>query len=487
MSAPPESAAVAFSGGASAGSATSRRWGFFVLLAFCLSRLAYYWLGVRFDLRPLERYWQVIDPQLLMTRPLESLLHLHSQPPLWNAYLAVVLHLPEELRAPAFTGSYLLLGLAITWGLFALLGALGVALPLRLAATLIFAASPAMVLYENLLFYTYPALAALVWAALLLHRFLERGSGAALAGWSALLAGLVLTRSLFHLGYLVAACAGLALVAGPQRRRAVRWGTVAILVAASWYLHCWLQFGNFGASSWFGMNLAKMVVRTATPAERSMLATAHPTASILALLPFRPISEYSALVPLPPPTGVPLLDQLENQPGVQNYHHLGYVAVSNRFRSAAVWVILHRPQFYLRGLGTAWRLFFRSAADDKLLGDNALAVEPVERWYRLALGQWRRMSVRDQVGPGEFAWGLAAAYCGAVALGVQHLRREGWRSPRGATVAFMLASVVYVAVVGNGFDIGENNRFGLLVQPFVVALLLLGTARDRRDRECPPV
>ena len=51
----------------------------------------------------------------------------------------------------------------------------------------------------------------------------------------------------------------------------------------------------------------------------------------------------------------------------------------------------------------------------------------------------------------------------------------------------MLASVVYVAVVGNGFDIGENNRFGLLVQPFVVALLLLGTARDRRDRECPPV
>lgn len=453
---------------------------------FGLSRLFYYALGVRFQLRPLNWYWQVVDPQLLADRPLECLLHLHSQPPLWNAYLALVLQFPEPLQTPLFAGSFLLTGLAIAWGLYTLLGELGIPLPVRSAVTALFAAAPAVVLYENQLFYDYPVLAALIWSALLLHRFLARGSTAALAGCCALLAALVLTRSLFHLAYLLAAVAGLTAVSGPARGRVLRWGGAAILVAGTWYLHTWLLFGSFSASSWFGMSVAKMVVRTATAEERAALAEASPETRILGQMPFRPLPEYAAIVPLPAPTGIPLLDRLEKRPGIVNYHHLGYVAVAERFRRAAAWAILHRPGLYLRGLGTAWRLYFRSPADERLLEPNASVIEPVERWYRLACGQLRRMTVRDQVGPGEFAWLLLAAWLGGIASGARYLLREGGRSPRGAAVAFMLATILYVAAAGNSLDLGENNRFGLLVLPFVLCLLALATVRGAavpvRDR-----
>ncbi len=443
----------------------------FVLAAFVLSRFLYRALGVRFDARSLDWYWQFIDPGLLATRPLESLAHLHGQPPLFNAFLAAVLQLPERLREPAFAATFAVLGLALACGLFALQRELGVPARWSALATALFVASPAAALYENLLFYTYPVLVMLVWAALLLYCFCSRGRTAALVGFCALLAGLVLTRSLFHLAYLGAVLLGLAIAAGLARRRVVRWGGIALLIAGSWYAHSWLLFGSFSASSWMGMSLSGVFLRLATPAERADLAAASPTTGILAAAPFAPLATYAPWVPLPPPTGVPVLDQVAKAHGDPNFHHLAYVAVAERYRQAALSAIRLRPRLYLRGVATGWRLFFRSSADSGWLEPNAGRVEPVERWYRAALGQRRRMTGR--AGADEFAWIFAAVTAVAVATALRHLRRESWRQARGATIAFMLFTIGYVALAGNALELGENNRFGFLVQPFVLALLML--------------
>src|SRR5258707_6743692 len=54
---------------------------FWMLFAFALSRVLYYWAGVRFDARPIDHFFQFLDPELLRYRLLESLLYLHIQPP----------------------------------------------------------------------------------------------------------------------------------------------------------------------------------------------------------------------------------------------------------------------------------------------------------------------------------------------------------------------------------------------------------------------
>ena len=50
-------------------------------MAFAVSRLGYYLLGVRFDARPVLHYYQFLDPELLKHRLFESLFYLHVQPP----------------------------------------------------------------------------------------------------------------------------------------------------------------------------------------------------------------------------------------------------------------------------------------------------------------------------------------------------------------------------------------------------------------------
>jgi len=86
-------------------------------MAFALSRLGYYLLGVRFDARPVLHYYQFVDPELLKHRLFESLLYLHIQPPGWNLYTGAVLKFFPKSYPAVFHFVYLLLGLGI-WYLF---------------------------------------------------------------------------------------------------------------------------------------------------------------------------------------------------------------------------------------------------------------------------------------------------------------------------------------------------------------------------------
>jgi hypothetical protein len=66
------------------------RWPLLLTAAFVISRIAYYRAGVRFDLSPLFGYWQYVDLDLLRHDLVRSVYYLHSQPPLFNLYLGLV-------------------------------------------------------------------------------------------------------------------------------------------------------------------------------------------------------------------------------------------------------------------------------------------------------------------------------------------------------------------------------------------------------------
>ena len=63
---------------------------FWILSIFAISRAAYYAAGVRFDITPLDKFFQIADPLLLRTRLFETLLYLHTQPPGFNLMIGVV-------------------------------------------------------------------------------------------------------------------------------------------------------------------------------------------------------------------------------------------------------------------------------------------------------------------------------------------------------------------------------------------------------------
>ena len=176
-----------------------------VLSGYLLSRVIFICVvGIEYDASPLGWFWQYIDPKLLLEDPWRSLYYHHAQPPLFNVYLASVLRFSLGDPNSLFWASYLGLGLVLHGSIYAVLSALGVRLWLAVAAPIAFALSPASILYENWLFYTYPLAALLIATALSLHRLASRGfkKRDALLFFS-LLATAALTRSLFHLAWIL--------------------------------------------------------------------------------------------------------------------------------------------------------------------------------------------------------------------------------------------------------------------------------------------
>jgi len=101
---------------------------------FALSHIAYNAAGVRFDSAGIGYFWQYLDPELLRHRLAESLLYLHSQPPLFNLFLGLALKACHGSPGVAFHVIYALLGIAISLSLLWLFRKLGVSLGLLLHA-----------------------------------------------------------------------------------------------------------------------------------------------------------------------------------------------------------------------------------------------------------------------------------------------------------------------------------------------------------------
>jgi len=192
--------------------------------AFVLSRIGHYVAGVRFDASSLPWFWQFIDPALLKASLGQSLWYLHSQPPAFNLFLGIIVNLFPGHETAAFTSCYLLLGLVFAVTLFLLLRSFGLPDTLNVALTTIYVASPACVLYENWLFYTYPMTVVLLLATLFWHRFVSRGRFLDALALFVAAAVLAMTWSLFHLVWLLGLVLALVLAA---RKRGQSLGAAA--------------------------------------------------------------------------------------------------------------------------------------------------------------------------------------------------------------------------------------------------------------------
>ena len=92
-----------------------------LFIVFAVSRVLYGLAGVRFDTAvPLRGYMHFIDVRLLQHDLWNSLWHFHAQPPLFNLFLGMVLHLPGGHGA-WFHVCFVTMGAALTVTMFLLM------------------------------------------------------------------------------------------------------------------------------------------------------------------------------------------------------------------------------------------------------------------------------------------------------------------------------------------------------------------------------
>ncbi len=120
-----------------------------LVAVFALSRVAAAAAGVRFDAGPLRAGFQVLEISQLRDDLVGSLANLHSQPPLFNLFIGVVLRAPEALEEPLLRIVYLAMGVALSLAMYTVLVRLGVRSAVAAGLALVVALSPASILFEN--------------------------------------------------------------------------------------------------------------------------------------------------------------------------------------------------------------------------------------------------------------------------------------------------------------------------------------------------
>src|SRR5262249_9113258 len=134
---------------------------------------------------------------------LEAVFYQHTQPPLYNLYLALGLQFDEPHEF--WVWSARAMGLVLHLALYGLIVRLGVRNWIAIFVAIAFAFSPASILCEPWLFYTFACAMLLACCGYWFHRAVASGRSLEIAIAFTWLALVLLTRSLFHVAWMVVA------------------------------------------------------------------------------------------------------------------------------------------------------------------------------------------------------------------------------------------------------------------------------------------
>jgi dolichyl-phosphate-mannose-protein mannosyltransferase len=465
-----------------------------VAALYAASTALYALLGVHFDGLGSMVGMQFIDPELLKDRLFESLWYYHASPPGLNLIAGVGLKLLGEQADVFYSAVFHVLGLLVAGAIYLLTMKLSGSRVAAAITTALLVFSPQFVLYENWLFYSFPSMALLTLATFSLYKFAETGHQRWCIGFFALLGLLLMTRSLFHLGWLVLVAAFLAAAMWGHGRRILIAASVPLLVVLLWCGKNYYYFGSFGMSTWLGLGLSNITTLMLPREELQPLVDRHE------LSPWAVVSRYDErrsifLADLAPPSGVPVVDNVAKSDGRVNFNYKDIPVINRYYTADGVKVIRRFPSVYLTGVVMANRLYFSPTSMNMFVNQqNLAAVAPMERLFTPVLSGTTptptmmpvpMFGFADRLGrPVNTSVPLILAWIAVFAYGYVQARKAlmgggtALPNPRAITMGFIVLTTAYLWLVSTTLELGENYRYRFLIEPlfFVVAATAITAA-----------
>lgn len=432
-------------------------------VAFGLARAYAYAHGVRFEDRAWKPLWHVIDIELLETRLFESLLMLHGQPPLWNAWLGMYRKLFGEGLRVALALTFFVLGLVLVQQTYALSRNAGLRAWQAGVIAAFIGAAPATVLYENLLFYSYPEALLLVVSG---NAFIAAARKPSLARFFALascVAALVLLTALFHPIWMALVLAFSFWASGGRvHARAFLTGVSApVLLVLSIMAKNVIAFDSASLSSWRGMYLARATIDSLPKDLRRRWIDEGELSAFSGVGPFEELAKYDGVLRMPPATGIPLLDRPLKSDGSINFEHVAYLTISRELERDALTVIRRSPHTYLASVRTNWQTSFQPASSYKPLASNLARIHGYASTWDELFGYFGR---RNKSPWSELV--LVPLVFGLARLVLARRRRD----PAAMLLGYAALNVLFVLGVGALMEHTENQRFRFDVDPFIAVL-----------------
>jgi hypothetical protein len=483
---------------------TARRSWWVIVGVFVVSRVVAAAVGLRFDAEPLHNAYQLLDVQLLRHDPFESIFYLHAQPPLFNAFTALILQLPHGMVNATLMLLWHAAGLATALLLYATMVRLGIRPWLAVGFVCGFVLMPETLLVESWLFYTQLEmllLALMLWG---LARFASTRSTADGLIYTASIGALVLLRSSFHLLLMVL----LVVIAWRQlridSRKLAAVAVVPLLLVGAWSVKNVVIFDSWSNSTWLGMNLSYVAHAGVTERQCHALEAAHTVSPIACVTAFSAPSAYTAQFSHPRRFGVAATDALFKSTGEPNYNASLYLEVAKQYQQDSIDLLRHG------GLGAITRAQAAAYTVWAEPGDDLLQLRKVRApvagyadWFdRLVLLRPVATGLNDPhrftadaggfpIGDalGSISYTLLVLFGLAIYGGIAGWRRGRQGDPvlRCVCVAGLIL-IGFSTVIGNALEFRENNRFRVETAPVVLVLGALGAElawqrlRARRSR-----
>jgi hypothetical protein len=457
-----------------------------LLGTFVASRVAYYAAGLGGLTLPEHNEWHYVDTVLLREHLLRSIYHLHSQPPAFNLLFGIALKMPDG------TGEWMIrqllraCGFGLYASLFRLMVRLGVRPVLAFVVATGFIVSPSVVLFENIFFYPVPLAFVLTLSALLLLRFLEGGHASRALAFFAAVGLLVCIQSTFHPVYVLLVGTLVVVVHPTLRRRVAMGAAVPAALILALCLKNAVLFESYGLSSWLGMSLGRVILVNVPDEKKKALVDDRKVSPLVLIEPFSPLETYPAS--FQNVTGFDGIEELRNSRkanGDTNYNHLAYISISKQYLADCEYLVWHVPGAYLKGILRSFFVYTKSSTDYGFLVDMVRKITGLDAFYNHFL--YGQVSV-DAGAFQHIGGGAGDAYhlYVVLALGLPLLLLFGLRRSLEATrwvvplsreqrtvLLYLCFNIIYVALVGNLVESGENNRFRFTTDPLSGCLLAI--------------
>jgi hypothetical protein len=450
----------------------SLAYGLVTVAAFIATRIVFYLLGMRFVSKTIGFAMQYLDPQLLQNDLLQSLFYLHTQPPLFNFLLGIVLKVSAN-PSVSYALLFQTIGLLALLALYGLLTAMRLSPFIALIISIVFMLNPTVILYENLLYYTYIEGSLILIAAFSLMQWCKGWQSRWAVVFWLVLGSLGCIRSLFHPLFFIGLSGILSIyffIKKDQRKEALFFCFSSLLAITPLGFICvknYTVFGFCGISSWDGMSLWTKTCGYG-PDELEQLHRRGVISNLALhaeLEPFRPLDQY--------PEGSKFLALACHHPadctpikstGKPNFNHIGYIELSQQLWKDSLAVIRDDPaRFALLTLGSySLTLWYASDSVHALFKNNIEILANLEEVYRYVyfgfLGVQSKYS-DPQLWFRTFCISLFFLFFYAGAL-IQAIRaRTGHEIALAAVCILCMLIHIYTIAVSSIIEFGENNRF----------------------------
>lgn len=461
-----------------------------LLLLFAASRAVLYHVRPFFYDEPLQSFMQFLDPEILRSDLLQGLLHMHSQPPLFNLLLGLVLKgAPQGYDLIVFASMYFILGAMVAVLTFGLMRSFGVSRAVSLILTLALVHSPLMLKAERWLYYGLPLAALLCAMAVTVHRFAQTGKSKWFAISLLLAAVVVLTRSFYHLivwmGPIAVFLLYLTTRRAPDRVRLHTALTlIFVLAAGSLYVRNYVWLGMFTSSTWQGGNLFGMTAYVAADEKERLLAEGKIT-PLVGIYRWAPPQAFIDYYGTAPHTGIEVLDAPWKRNGYGNWNNLIYPRASQEYQRNAVTLVKEYPAKYALAVLNALYIFFGNK-NDRFFWEfddwGTLRTDSILR----SMADVSVIYLVPLIGLAVF---VTALYAWTRRL-ISGLRSFDDPSTRAGTAlsAFALFNILYAFGISSLLELKENCFYRIPIDPFLaVGVGLFVDGIFRRARAKPPI